>query len=161
MYFGFSLLTAFFCVGHLTAKSDVYSFGVVLLELLTGRRCIDKNRPSGQHNLVEWAKPYLNSKRRFFLVLDNRLEGQYSLDRAQKLSTLALQCLAVEPKNRPNMNDVVTALEGLQETPRSKHKELHGNVHCHTNGVPRSSRSTMEVASKFSMYPRPSASLAA
>ena len=30
--------------GHLTAKSDVYSFGVVLLELLTGRRSVDKRR---------------------------------------------------------------------------------------------------------------------
>lgn len=150
----------FYCVGHLTAKSDVYSFGVVLLELLSGRRCIDKNRPSGQHNLVDWAKPYLNSKRRIYHVLDNRLQGQYSLDRAQKMAILALQCLAVEPKNRPNMNDVVAALEGLQETPRSKHKEQHGNVHNHSNGVPRSSRSTVEVASKLSTYPRPSASLA-
>ncbi|XP_041028112.1 receptor-like cytoplasmic kinase 176 [Juglans microcarpa x Juglans regia] len=150
----------YLATGHLTAKSDVYSFGVVLLELLSGRRCIDKNRPSGQHNLVDWAKPYLNSKRRIYHVLDNRLQGQYSLDRAQKMATLALQCLAVEPKNRPNMNDVVAALEGLQETPRSKHKEQHGNVHNHSNGVPRSSRSTMEVASKPSTYPRPSASLA-
>lgn len=32
--------------GHLTSKSDVYSFGVVLLELITGRRAMDKKRPS-------------------------------------------------------------------------------------------------------------------
>ncbi|WVZ04422.1 hypothetical protein V8G54_025228 [Vigna mungo] len=29
-------------IGRLTAKSDVYSFGVVLLELLSGRRVVDK-----------------------------------------------------------------------------------------------------------------------
>ncbi|KAI8032449.1 putative serine/threonine-protein kinase PIX7 [Camellia lanceoleosa] len=29
--------------GHLTSKSDVYSFGVVLLEMLTGRRSMDKS----------------------------------------------------------------------------------------------------------------------
>ncbi|RYR70237.1 hypothetical protein Ahy_A03g016744 isoform A [Arachis hypogaea] len=41
----------YLATGHLTAKSDVFSFGVVLLEMLSGRRAVDKNRPSGQHNL--------------------------------------------------------------------------------------------------------------
>lgn len=41
--------------GQLTAKSDVYSFGVVFLELITGRRVIDKSRPSEEQNLVTWV----------------------------------------------------------------------------------------------------------
>ncbi|KAE8678912.1 Protein kinase APK1A [Hibiscus syriacus] len=56
----------YLATGHLTAKSDVYSFGVVLLEMLSGRRAVDKNRPSGEHNLVDWAKPYLANKRKIF-----------------------------------------------------------------------------------------------
>lgn len=44
--------------GHLTARSDVYSFGVVLLELLTGKIAMDKQRPQGQHNLVQWVRAY-------------------------------------------------------------------------------------------------------
>ena len=151
----------FYWAGHLTAKSDVYSFGVVLLEMLSGRRAIDKNRPSGQHNLVEWAKPYLTSKRRIFRVLDTRLEGQYSLDRAQKAANLAVQCLTLEPKNRPNMDEVVTALEELQDlkdTKRSTRKEHHVNIHSHSNGVPRSCRSAAAEASGMTVYPRPSAS---
>ncbi|KAG4948133.1 hypothetical protein JHK84_041579 [Glycine max] len=95
-------------------SSDVYSFGVVLLEMLSGKRAVDKNRPSGQHNLVEWAKPYLANKRKIFRVLDTRLEGQYSTDDACKLATLALRCLSIESKFRPNMDEVVTTLEQLQ-----------------------------------------------
>ena len=41
--------------GHLTAKSDVYSFGVVLLELLTGQKPIDHDRPPGKINLTSWV----------------------------------------------------------------------------------------------------------
>lgn len=100
--------------GHVSAKSDVFSFGVVLLELLSGRRAVDKNRPSGQHNLVEWAKPYMANKRKLLRVLDNRLEGQYDIDEAFKVATLSLQCLATESKFRPNMHEVVTELEQLQ-----------------------------------------------
>ncbi|KAG2544854.1 receptor-like cytoplasmic kinase 176 [Panicum virgatum] len=110
--------------GHLTAKSDIYSFGVVLLEMLSGRRAIDKNRPQGEHNLVEWARPYLTHKRKIFRVLDARLEGQYSLNGAQTIATLALECLSYEAKMRPSMDAVVTILEELQDSSEAeKQKE--------------------------------------
>ncbi|EOY18123.1 Kinase superfamily protein isoform 2 [Theobroma cacao] len=102
--------------GHLTARSDVYSFGVVLLEMLTGKRAVDKNRPSREQNLVDWAKPYLTSKRKILQVMDARIEGQYTLDVALKAAYVALQCLSIEPKLRPNMNAVVKVLEQLQDT---------------------------------------------
>ncbi|CAN8256256.1 unnamed protein product [Cochlearia groenlandica] len=99
--------------GHLTSKSDVYSFGVVLLEMLTGRRSMDKNRPNGEHNLVEWARPHLLDKRRFYKLLDPRLEGHFSIKGAQKVIHLAAQCLSRDPKIRPKMSDVVEALKPL------------------------------------------------
>jgi serine/threonine protein kinase len=104
----------YLATGNHTAKSDVYSFGVVLLEILSGRRIVDKNRPQRQHNLVEWAKPYLSNKRKILRVLDNRLEGQYELEDVHKVAILSLRCLSIEAKLRPNMEDVVTNLELLQ-----------------------------------------------
>ncbi|XP_047963085.1 serine/threonine-protein kinase PBL34-like [Salvia hispanica] len=99
--------------GHLTSKSDVYSFGVVLLEMLTGRRSMDKNRPNGEHNLVEWARPHLLERRRFYRLIDPRLEGHFSIKGAQKAAQLAAHCLSRDPKARPLMSEVVEALKPL------------------------------------------------
>eukprot|EP00262_Sarcandra_glabra_P004721 TRINITY_DN1594_c0_g1_i1.p1 TRINITY_DN1594_c0_g1~~TRINITY_DN1594_c0_g1_i1.p1 ORF type:complete len:436 (+),score=65.34 TRINITY_DN1594_c0_g1_i1:185-1492(+) len=152
----------YLATGHLTAKSDVYSFGVVLLEMLSGRRAVDKNRPSGEHNLVEWAKPYMIHKRKIFRVLDTRLDGQYSLDGAHKVASLALQCLSTEGKFRPNMDEVVAALEQLQDandTPRGPHSRESGTTHESHSAQKSRRRSLQETTSNPKVdYPRPSAS---
>lgn len=99
--------------GHLTSKSDVYSFGVVLLEMMSGRRSMDKNRPNGEHNLVEWARPLLGERQRFYKLVDPRLEGNFSVKGAQKAAQLARACLSRDPKARPLMSQVVEALKPL------------------------------------------------
>ncbi|CAL9228875.1 unnamed protein product [Arabidopsis halleri] len=113
----------YLATGHLSTKSDVYSFGVVLLELLSGRRAIDKNQPVGEHNLVDWARPYLTNKRRLLRVMDPRLQGQYSLTRALKIAVLALDCISIDTKSRPTMNEIVKTLEELhiqKEAPKEQ-----------------------------------------
>lgn len=99
--------------GHLTSKSDVYSFGVVLLEMMSGRRSMDKNRPNGEHNLVEWARPLLGERQRFYKLIDPRLEGNFSVKGAQKAAQLARACLNRDPKARPLMSQVVEVLKPL------------------------------------------------
>ncbi|KAJ8470268.1 hypothetical protein OPV22_024611 [Ensete ventricosum] len=99
--------------GHLTAKSDVYSFGVVLLELLAGRRCVDKSRPTRQKNLVDWARPYLTNADKLRRVMDPGLDGLYSTKGAQKAAAIAYKCLSHNPKSRPEMRTVVEMLEPL------------------------------------------------
>ncbi|WVZ12923.1 hypothetical protein V8G54_017453 [Vigna mungo] len=101
--------------GHLTAMSDVYSFGVVLLEILTGRRSVDKGRPPREQNLVEWARPVLNDSRKLGRIMDPRLEGQYSEVGARKAAALAYQCLSHRPRSRPLMSTVVSVLEPLKD----------------------------------------------
>lgn len=135
--------------------SDVYSFGVVLLELLTGRRSLDKTRPHREQNLVEYARPMLMDNRKLSRIMDMRLEGQYSETGARKAAALAYQCLSHRPKQRPTMNEVVKILEPLKdyqdmpigtfvfEMPDSSpvssnghHRQNHGHRHSRSPNSP-------------------------
>ncbi|KVI04903.1 Protein kinase, ATP binding site-containing protein [Cynara cardunculus var. scolymus] len=135
----------YMATGHLTARSDIYSFGVVLLEILTGRRCIDKNRPSGEQILVEFAKPYLSSKRRILYIMDPRIGGQYSPTVAIRAAMLAMKCLLKEPKHRPSAEEVVKALEQLQELQKATDGSRREPIRRHHDSKPSS-------------YPRPAGS---
>jgi hypothetical protein len=94
----------------------VYSYGVVLLELLTGRRVVDKSSESNRgKNLVEWARPMLRDQKKLHRIIDCRLEGQYPTKGALKVAMLAFKCLSHHPNPRPFMSDVVKVLEPLQD----------------------------------------------
>ncbi|CAL5005873.1 unnamed protein product [Urochloa decumbens] len=99
--------------GHLTAKSDVYSFGVVLLELLTGRRSVDRARRPREQSLVDWARPYLKKADKLNRVMDPALECEYSCRGAERAAMVAYKCLSQKPKSRPTMREVVQALEPI------------------------------------------------
>ncbi|GMP81888.1 hypothetical protein CsSME_00036438 [Camellia sinensis var. sinensis] len=111
--------------GHLYVKSDVYGFGVVLLELLTGLRVFDMNRPKGKHYLIEWARPVLPDKRKLSKIMDPGLENHYPSKAAFQAAELIFQCLESEPKNRPSMEE---DLETLQQVNAIKIKPKGSKV---------------------------------
>ncbi|KAL4575394.1 hypothetical protein LXL04_022237 [Taraxacum kok-saghyz] len=99
--------------GHLYVKSDVYGFGVVMLEMLTGLRVLDRNRPSQERNLVQWARPSLTVLRKLRKIIDPRLEQVYPSKGAMKAAKLIQNCLDNDPKRRPSMEEVVACLEEI------------------------------------------------
>ncbi|KAI3988303.1 hypothetical protein MKX01_012092 [Papaver californicum] len=115
--------------GQLTTKSDVYSFGVVFLEIITGRRAIDNSRPPNEQNLVTWAQPLFKDRRKFTLMADPLLEGNYPIKGLYQALAIAAMCLQEESTTRPLISDVVTALEYLAVP---KQEEEGGSSH-HTS----------------------------
>ncbi|XP_073000057.1 serine/threonine-protein kinase PBS1-like isoform X1 [Typha latifolia] len=99
--------------GQLTVKSDVYSFGVVFLELITGRRAIDSTRPSGEQNLVSWARPMFSDRRKLPKLADPRLQGRFPMRGLYQALSVASMCIQEQAASRPLIADVVTALSFL------------------------------------------------
>ncbi|KAH0716776.1 hypothetical protein KY290_013036 [Solanum tuberosum] len=106
----------YIATGHLYLKSDVYAFGVFLGEMITGLRVIDSNRPSNQHNLIDWMKPHLSGRRKLKDKIDSQLGGKYPSRAAVQIAKLALSCLGNEPKSRPSMKEIVEKLEQIEVT---------------------------------------------
>lgn len=101
-------------MGRASVKSDVFSFGVVLLELLSGRKPVDKSVPLGQESLVVWALPLLrNGLRLLNEFVDPALRQGLPVDDAAKMAYLAWLCLQMDPESRPNMTFVVQVLATL------------------------------------------------
>ncbi|XP_019429576.1 PREDICTED: serine/threonine-protein kinase PBS1 isoform X2 [Lupinus angustifolius] len=99
--------------GQLTVKSDVYSFGVVFLELITGRKAIDSTQPHGEQNLVTWARPLFNDRRKFSKLADPKLQGRFPMRGLYQALAVASMCIQESAATRPLIGDVVTALSYL------------------------------------------------
>lgn len=146
----------YMATGRLTTKCDVYSFGVVLLELLSGRRAVEKTKTGTNQNLVNWARPFLGDKRKLFRIMDTRLEGQYSKKGATKVAFTALQCLG-HAKDRPLMSEIVQTLEKLPQhsVPPSSSPTRH-SCHAsplHKNKSPRGSPMPQFLKSPLVKFP--------
>ncbi|XP_056239816.1 interleukin-1 receptor-associated kinase 1 isoform X4 [Seriola aureovittata] len=96
---------------------DVYSFGVVLLEVLTGRRALEKDRKSGERylkDLVEEVEdsPTGSSEASWKKQLDHRLMKGGAAEPAgcMKMVALACSCLDKKRKKRPAMTEVFEKL---------------------------------------------------
>ncbi|KAL0432785.1 UNVERIFIED_CONTAM: putative serine/threonine-protein kinase PBL21 [Sesamum latifolium] len=99
--------------GKLTLKSDIYSFGVVLLELISGRRAMDFSKKPGEQNLVVWSRPFLKDRKQFVQMVDPLLEGRYSVKSLHQAVMITSMCIHDHANVRPNISEVVHALEYL------------------------------------------------
>ncbi|KAL0383867.1 UNVERIFIED_CONTAM: Serine/threonine-protein kinase BSK1 [Sesamum radiatum] len=88
--------------GRVTQESVIYSFGTVLLDLL-----------SGKHIPPSHALDMIRGKN-IILLMDSHLEGKFSTEEATVVVGLASQCLQYEPRERPNIKDLVATLSPLQ-----------------------------------------------
>ncbi|KAI3778658.1 hypothetical protein L2E82_08040 [Cichorium intybus] len=92
----------------------------VLVELLTGKKVLNFDRPEEERNL---AKTFLSSLKdgRLFQVLDEQLQQNEDHNEIIKVSKLAERCLLVKGDERPAMKEVAMELEGILASKIQKH----------------------------------------
>ncbi|KAI3670454.1 hypothetical protein L1987_87789 [Smallanthus sonchifolius] len=96
--------------GKLTDKSDVYAFGVVLLELLIGRKPVEKMSPSQCHSIVTWAMPQLTDRSKLPNIVDPVIRDTMDLKHLYQVAAVAVLCVQPEPSYRPLITDVLHSL---------------------------------------------------
>ncbi|GJR27356.1 probable receptor-like protein kinase [Tanacetum coccineum] len=93
--------------GKLTDKSDVYAFGVVLLELLIGRKPVEKMSPSQCQSIVTWAMPQLTDRSKLPNLVDPAIRDTMDLKHLYQVAAVAVLCVQPEPSYRPLITDVL------------------------------------------------------
>ncbi|CAM0902990.1 unnamed protein product [Alopecurus aequalis] len=87
--------------GILTQKSDVYSFGIVLIELITRRVATHDKKMSYVTNFVHACQ---DQRARNFI--DNDITSEKDIELMEMVSEVALECLNLNPDERPDMKQV-------------------------------------------------------
>ncbi|PSS21662.1 Leucine-rich repeat receptor-like protein kinase precursor [Actinidia chinensis var. chinensis] len=103
----------YYMTEQLTEKSDVYSFGIVLLELITGRRPIERGRHIVRE--VKEAMDKSNYPNNLREILDDSIGWGTSLVCLEKFLDLAMSCVNDSADNRPKMGEVVREIENIIE----------------------------------------------
>ncbi|XP_043692908.1 G-type lectin S-receptor-like serine/threonine-protein kinase SD2-2 [Telopea speciosissima] len=105
----------------ITAKADVYSYGMTLLEIVGGRRNVEKPLSAGREGVMEekWFFPPWAARQiiegNVAGVVDERLAGGYDPVEVERLALVAVWCIQDEEVARPTMSLVVKMLEGTVE----------------------------------------------
>ncbi|KAG6739237.1 hypothetical protein POTOM_056828 [Populus tomentosa] len=120
--------------GELTDKSDVYAFGVVLLELLLGRRPVEKLTPAHCRSIVTWAMPQLTNRAVLPTIVDPVIRDSVDEKYLFQVAAVAVLCIQPEPSYRPLITDVVHSLVPLVPL------ELGGTLRVPQPTTPRGQR---------------------
>lgn len=109
--------------GKVSESCDVFSYGILLLELMTGRKPIERLPGGAKRTISEWVNMTIN-KDRFKDLADKKLKGQLNWKEFEQVMHLAIMCVQTEAEKRPTIKQVVEILKGLMATDNAGNNKM-------------------------------------
>ncbi|KAH0653797.1 hypothetical protein KY289_031475 [Solanum tuberosum] len=97
----------------ITEKVDVYSFGVVILEIICGRKNLDRHQDEDDMHLLSLFMRKSVERQLLEMVDKNSEDMQLHKKEAVEMMKIAAWCLQSDYTKRPSMSLVVKVLQGL------------------------------------------------
>ncbi|CAM8995776.1 unnamed protein product [Rhodiola kirilowii] len=114
----------------ITEKVDVYSFGVVVLEILCGRKNLDRSQAEEEMHLLSLFKSKGEENLLLDLVDKCSEDMKVHSEEVVKMMSVAAWCLQRNFGKRPCMSVVVKVLEGVMDVDKSMDYTSVANTEC-------------------------------
>ncbi|CAA6675299.1 unnamed protein product [Spirodela intermedia] len=98
-------------LGKASESCDVYSFGILLLELVSGKKPVEKLSHAEKRTISDWALQLVWEKN-FAAVADPKLNGDFVEAELRRIVLVALVCAQNRQEKRPTMIQVLGLLRG-------------------------------------------------
>ncbi|KAK3127493.1 hypothetical protein QOZ80_7AG0574170 [Eleusine coracana subsp. coracana] len=102
--------------GKATPATDVFAFGAFLLEVVCGRRPIERSSHGNSMVLVDWVME-CHGNGTILNAVDPRLGRKYNAEEVNLVLNLGMMCSHPLPGVRPNMRKIVQYLESDHPVP--------------------------------------------
>lgn len=104
------------CSYRATRETDIYAFDVVVLEIVTGRRALDRDVSSEGH-ITDWIWRFHWEGKLLDAVDPVLAMVGFDDDDAKRLMLLGLACTNPNPSDRPSMTEVVQVITKFKLPP--------------------------------------------
>ncbi|CAN6843535.1 unnamed protein product [Brassica oleracea] len=115
----------FLRTGRATTSTDVYAFGLVMLEVVCGRRLIERHEAKNEEVLVDWILE-LWEEGKLFDAVEESICQEPNRGEIELVLKLVVLCSYQAESVRPDMSAVMRILNGVLQLPDNLFERLRG-----------------------------------